>query len=135
MGRWSGFKLNTNHGKHIHIITVYQSTKSDGIHTNYTQQLEHLNQSGSHCLDPRKQLLMDLQQVINQNNYNHEHSIILIDANDGLYTKQYLLPNFLHQTNMIPLITNPENYPPSYSRGSHCIDFIFGTPNLINHVT
>jgi hypothetical protein len=33
LGRWSGFKLHTNFHHKLNIITVYQSTKSEGIHT------------------------------------------------------------------------------------------------------
>jgi hypothetical protein len=58
----------------------------------------------------------------------------MIDANDGLQKKQSLLPTFLHNTNLIPLIINTEMYPPTYVRGSHCIDFIFGSPHLAQHV-
>lgn len=88
MGRWSGSTLHTNHGKNINIITVYQSTKSYGINTYYTQQLEQLKQQQSDCLDPRRKLLWDLQQLITKYNKNHETTILLMDANDGLYTKQ-----------------------------------------------
>jgi hypothetical protein len=35
---------------------------------------------------------------------------------------------------MILLITNPESYPPTYVRGSHCIDSIFGSPTLLQHI-
>jgi hypothetical protein len=61
-------------------------------------------------------------------------TIILIDANDGLYTRRSLLPTFLHNTKLVPLISNPELYPPTHAQGSYCIDFIFGSPSLIHMV-
>jgi hypothetical protein len=42
MLRWSGFKLHTNRDSLINIITVYQCTKSDGLHTNYMYQTSHM---------------------------------------------------------------------------------------------
>jgi hypothetical protein len=35
MGRWSGVKLHTNSKSWVNIVTVYQSTKSEGFNTNY----------------------------------------------------------------------------------------------------
>jgi hypothetical protein len=46
MQRWSGIKLNTIGKQHINIITVHQSTKSDGISTNYMQQVSTLKEQG-----------------------------------------------------------------------------------------
>jgi hypothetical protein len=46
MGRWSGVKLHTNSKSLLNIVTVYQSTKSDGINTNYMQQMHRLKNSG-----------------------------------------------------------------------------------------
>jgi hypothetical protein len=114
MGRWYDFKLHTNNGTHINILTVYQSTKSDGIYTNYIQQVEHLKNNDSKCKDPRKQLVLDLQKLINTYNRQNKLTIVLIDANDSLYKKQSLLPNFLHNTNLCLLISNPELYPSTH---------------------
>jgi hypothetical protein len=127
LGRWSGFKLNTNGTSYINMITVYQSNKSHGIHTTYMQQVAYMKGQGIMIPDPQKQLLTDLQSLIRKYNVLQETTIVLINANDGLYTRQLLLPSFLHNTNLVPLIENPEQYPPSHSRGSHCINFIFGT--------
>jgi hypothetical protein len=103
MGRWSGFKLHTNNGTHINILTVYQSTKSNGIYTNYIHQVEYLKNNDSKCKDLRKQLLLDLQSVVNTYNRQNELTIILMDANESLYKEQSLLPTFLHSTNLCPL--------------------------------
>jgi hypothetical protein len=135
MGRRSGFKLHTNRDSNINIITVYQSTKSDGLHTNYMYQISHMKKQGITNPDPRKQLMIDLQLMIGRFNTKNESTIVLIDANDGLYQKQSLLPTFLHNTNLVPLVSNLENYPPTHSRGSYCIDFVFGSPNTVPFIT
>jgi hypothetical protein len=134
MGRWSGFKLHTNGSRHINIITVYQATKSDGIHTNYMHQISTLKQQGQSNPDPRKQLFTDLQLVIQAYNKINDLTIILIDANDSLYNRQFLLPTFMYNTKLVPLIFNPEMYPPTHNRGSHCIDFILGFPQLVHYI-
>jgi hypothetical protein len=134
MGRWSGFRLHTNGTKHINIITVYQATKTDGILTNYMQQINTLKQQGQTKPEPRKQLLADLQLIVQSHNKSGDLTIILMDANDGLYNKQSLLPTFLHNTNLVPLISNPEMHPPTHTRGSYCIDFIIGSPPLVQYI-
>jgi hypothetical protein len=119
MGRWSGFKLHTNGSRHINIITVYQSTKSEGIHTNYMQQMSTLKQQGILNPVPRKKLFTDLQLVIQSFNKVNDLTVILIDANDGLYNRQSLLPTFMHNTNLVPLISNPEMYPSTHTGSLH----------------
>jgi hypothetical protein len=45
-----------------------------------------------------------------------------------------MTPKFLSNTNMTPLVINPYKYPASYIRGLKCIEFIFGSTNLLQHV-
>jgi hypothetical protein len=87
MGKWSGFKLHTNGSRHIIIITVYQSTRSEGIHTDYMQQMSTFKQQGITNPEPRKKLFTDIQQVIQSYNKLNDLTVILIDANDGLYNR------------------------------------------------
>jgi hypothetical protein len=134
MGRWSGIELHTNSKSWLNIITVYQSTKSEGLHTNYMQQMHRLKNIGKTNPDPHKQLFIDLQLLITKFNQNHEFTLLMIDANDGLYNRASLIPTFLSGTNMVPLLSNQEEYPPTHTRGLQCIDFIFGTSTVIPHI-
>jgi hypothetical protein len=134
MGCWSGFILQTNWSIHINIITVYQATKSDGIQTNYMQQISTLKQQGQANPESRKQLFIDLQLVIHAYNKIDDLTLVLIDAIDGLYNHQFLFPTFMHNTNLVPLISNPEKYLLTHTRGSHCIDFIIGSPQLVQYI-
>jgi hypothetical protein len=45
------------------------------------------------------------------------------------------LAQFLAQTQLVPLIHNSQTYPPIYKRGSQCIDFIFGSQDIQDHIT
>jgi hypothetical protein len=56
----------------------------------------------------------------------------MIDANEGLYSPNSKLAQFLAQTQLVPLIQNSQTYPPTYKRGSQCIDLIFGSQNIIS---
>lgn len=77
--------------------------------------------------DSRKPLIIDLQLLITKFNINQETILVMIDANDRLFNKASLLPTFLSTTGMIPLLSNPEEYPPTHTTGSQCIDFMFGS--------
>jgi hypothetical protein len=134
LGRWSGFKLNTNFGKPLNILTVYQPTKSDGLHTTYQQQLHYYRLKGTPNPDPRKLLMQDLEKTIAEYNQRKEETIVLIDANDGLHQRNSLLPMFLANTNLVSLIPNTTNHPATHIRGSHCIDYIFGSTRILDHI-
>jgi hypothetical protein len=53
MGRWSGYKLQTNHRSFINILTVYRPPKSEGIHTSYQQQANELKNMNCAIKEPR----------------------------------------------------------------------------------
>jgi hypothetical protein len=134
LGRWSGFKLNTNFGHQLNIITVYQSTRSEGIYTTYQQQAHYFRSQGIINPDPRKILMSDLTDLVSDFNRNKEETIVLIDANDNPLARNSLLSNFLSNTSLVSLIKNPQHHPATYTRGSQCIDFIFGSIRLLDHV-
>jgi hypothetical protein len=76
MGRWSGFTLSTNFQHNLHIITVYQSVKSEGKHSTYKQQQSRLLDMGYKHPEPRRQLIDDLQTLVqkwNDQNDTHRH--------------------------------------------------------------
>jgi hypothetical protein len=135
MGRWSGYKFSTTLQHNLNILTVYQSVPSEGLHSTYKQQQSKLRDMGHSNPNPRTQLLQDLKEEILKWNSQGDKTIILIDANDNLYNKNSLLPTFLSQTNLTSLIPNPFNNPPTHSRGSKCIDYIFGSTSILQHVT
>jgi hypothetical protein len=58
----------------------------------------------------------------------------MIDANEGLFSKNSKLSLFLSQTQLTPLVKYPQHYPPTHIRGSRCIDFIFGSTSILQHI-
>jgi hypothetical protein len=103
MGRWSGFTLSTNFNTNLHILTVYQSVLSEGIHSSYKQQESKLLDLGFQNPNPTAKLLADLQELVKAWNKKGDSTIILIDANDNIYKKgslpaheaPYVLTTFL----------------------------------------
>jgi hypothetical protein len=85
--------------------------------------------------DPRQQLLDDLANLIIEFNNNNDKSIVMIDANEGLYTANSKLALFLAHTQMTSLIQNSQQHPATHARGSQCIDFIFGSLSIEQHVS
>jgi hypothetical protein len=57
----------------------------------------------------------------------------MMDANDSLFKKDPLLPMFLSKTALISMVPNLD-HPATHLRESKCIDFIFGSINLVQHI-
>jgi hypothetical protein len=134
MRRWSGIRIATNYSHSINIVTTYQSIKAEGIHTLYRQQLHYLQNKGIHALNPRKILLQDLSNEISKRNEAGDLIIVLTDANDNLFSSDSLLPSFLSKTELVSLVPNPQYHPATHVRGSKCIDFMFGSLQLVEHI-
>jgi hypothetical protein len=133
MGRWSGYQLQGNNNQTVNIITAYRPVVTSGIHTCYQQHLTTLNNRGTPNPDPRQQMLDDLTEMITNFNSQNNKTILMMDANENLFANNSKLPIFLAQSNLTSLI-QPHNHPATHSRGSHCIDYIFGSPSLLEHV-
>jgi hypothetical protein len=134
LGRWSGYKLRTSFKSHLNILTVYQPTRSDSIHSTFQQQAHYYKKLGFANPNPRKLLLRDLTKLVQEFNSANDRTIIMIDANDSLFTTDSLLPQFLSECNLTSLIMNPQHHPHTHTRGSACIDFILGSPSILEHV-
>jgi hypothetical protein len=134
LGRWSGVKLFTNFGQPFNIITAYQPTTSDGLHSTFQQQAHHFRCKGMKNPNPRKLMLTHLEQLIQEFNNKKEETILMINANDNLFSRDSLLTAFLSKTRLASLVPNPRHHPPTHTRGSKCIDFVFGSPRILNHV-
>jgi hypothetical protein len=135
MGRWSGYKLQTNHRSFINILTVYRPPKSEGIHTSYQQQVNELKNLNSPIKDPRLKVLKDLESLVVDFNHKGEMTIIMIDANESLTHNAKSLSTFMADTNLVSLIQHPHLHPPTHTRGTKCIDYIIGSPTLLQYTT
>jgi hypothetical protein len=129
---WLSTQTNTN--EHLNILTVYRPIITQGIHTCYQQQISILKNKGNDNPNPRQQLLDDLTTLINEYNNNNDKTIIMIGANEGLFTNHSKLTTFLAQTNLTSLIQHTNHHPATHSRGTQCIDYFFGTHTILEHI-
>jgi hypothetical protein len=86
MGRWSGFQLQTNNDTQLNILTVYRPTISQDLLTCYQQQMNSIKNNGNTNPDPRQQLLDNLSTLINKYIQSNDRTIVMIDANEGLFS-------------------------------------------------
>jgi hypothetical protein len=100
MGKWSGYKLQTNTNSFLNILTVYRPNISKGLHTCYQQQITIMKRQGQHNPDPRQQLQNDLTDLIIEFNNNEEKTIVMIDANEGLHNNNSKIATFLAKKQM-----------------------------------
>jgi hypothetical protein len=92
--RWSGYSLRTNFNTLVHFISVYQPTKSDGIHSTFKQHTHYYNNQGIVNPDPRKILLQDLTNTIQRFNKVGDKTIIMIDATTACSQTIHFSRNF-----------------------------------------
>jgi hypothetical protein len=116
MGRWSGYQLKRNTNTNLNIITAYRPIVTQGIHTCYQQHMAILLNKGIINPNPRQQMLDDLFTLINEFNNNNDTTILMMDANEGLFTNHSKLTTFLAQTNLTSLIQHSQNHPATHSR-------------------
>jgi hypothetical protein len=139
LGRWSGYTLQRSNNTYLHIVSAYRlvsvsGPNHDNTHTFSQQNWNLLRDEGIPVPDPVKQFYLDITSVIIQAHANGDEVILMMDANETLGDNKYL-PRFLSQTNMSSLIQGIHQAPPTYNRGTKCIDFIFGSNRLTQHVT
>jgi hypothetical protein len=141
MGRWTEITVRGKRNRKVTIITAYvvcpqsQSEISSKKTTAFTQQWHIIkrNSPGITDIDPRKKMWEDLSTRIQKlKDIGHE-LIVMMDANDSLKQFNSSLSDFVRKCELIDIIAErhgTEDEPPTYSRGSQRIDYIFTTPLL-----
>jgi hypothetical protein len=131
LGRWSGFKLRGKANKTIIILSAYRPTPSNdmGDRTAYSQQWRVLLERNEKNPDPRAKFITDLKTLIKQWETEGHEIIIGMDANDSANTKTSKIQQLLDRTSLVSMM-ELTNAPATYARGTSCIDYIIGTPNV-----
>ena len=141
LGRWCIMKLQGKGKKIINIISAYRpnepnkNTKHDSSQTVYSQQQRILQQKDDDS-NPRDKILEDLKKVIEKMKANHEEIILMIDANEK-WTGRSKWRQFTRDTNLYDVHTifhNDKDVPNTYNRGTHRIDYIVCTPDIVNSI-
>lgn len=132
LGRWSGYRFEGKQHKNVIVLAVYQPTKSNnkGDNTCYSQQWRILRQQQQNTEpDPRHTLTNDLIQQINQWTKEKTEIIIGMDANSYIGNTKSEIFRLINETSLSDL--NPTTTaPPTYARGTKCIDYFLGTPTI-----
>ena len=143
MGRWSGYTI-CGKQKKLTILTAYQVCKASnpGSNTAAEQQKTQLllREKGKPRkkseLDPRKAFIDDLDNLLKELHEDNHEIIIMMDANECIYEKASKLRNIMskHGLTDVHRDQHPELDPEdwkTYNRGSKKIDYIFGSPGVL----
>ena len=137
LGRWSGYRIKCKNKRILYIITCYMPIidTNAGSNTCYQQQWRILRNNKIEKPNPRQQLFKDLRNQINQWTSTGNEVILMTDANEAIGTNNNDLNNFLSQTKLTSLINVDFSSPPAtHARGKTCIDYIFGSTGVAQHV-
>ena len=130
LGRWSYSIIHGRHNIKFVFITAYricQDSMTSGISTAYSQQYRILRRQNVLHPNPKRIFDNDLADQIQQWRHKNYDILLMIDANTHLLDTR--LQRIITDGGLYDLLgcTHGVNSPPTYQRGSHTIDFLFGT--------
>ena len=137
LGRWSVTHLQGKNNTIISIFSVYRVCPDyTGENTAYVQQQNDLYKRYQRIIDPRKQIVKDLQQVILKLIQQHHKVIINADINDDAgveFTNQWNdMLKEVGMRNIVQCKHNNRSLPRTYDRGRRCLDCIAVSENIKN---
>jgi len=109
---------------------MYRPCISNRLMTTYQQQVRGLAKLNRfEC--PKKAILADIMQEIQSWQNLGDHIVLLTDFNDNI--KEPWVTHWAANLGLVEAITNlhSEMAPPTFQHGSHPIDGIFITPQLL----
>ena len=138
LGRWSVQHLKGRGNTVISIFSVYRVCPADkGENTAYVQQQNDLYKKHGRIVDPRLQIVKDLQPIL-INLIQKGHKVIVnADINDEAgreYSHQW--NKMMEETGMRNIIQNKHQnraLPRTYDRGKRCLDIIAVSENIQNN--
>ena len=146
-GRWAGFTIQGK-AKKLTILTAYQVCKASnpGSNTAAEQQKTKLRLREKHKirkkseLDPRKAFAQDLDNLLKDIREDNHEIIIMMDANECIHERASKLRHIMSKHELTDIHrfrneTNGEEEWRTYARGTKKIDYIFGTPGVLEWTT
>ena len=140
MGRWTEATITRKMDRTLTVFTAYRVCKSSpeemGPTTAYKQQWTILRSKGIVQPDPRQRLLDDLRDRIKELQLLNHSIILMMDANESLAELGPLTSwvRDLDLQDVHATLHGIESEPETYIRGSHRIDYVFVSPNLVDYV-
>ena len=128
LGRWSYITLLGKGGKKLKIITTYRVCKknhNNGECTIRAQQERDLLESRKKLLDPRDELLKDLETMISKEHKRGTNIILMGDMNEEIDKGKRMI-SFLQKTNMKSIIKSDleGKLPATHDQGTGCTDLL-----------
>jgi hypothetical protein len=138
MGRWSFVQLLGKHGRNIMVVSAYQVCNQQaarvGDRTAFAQQLSLLCRNGKDC-SPRKSFFDDIDKQT-QEWIGKGYKILLSgDFNEVLGADVNGFTRISAKWNLLEIIqhfSETDGQPPTYTRGTRRLDYIFCTSNLLS---
>jgi len=133
MGRWSWVQLRGREQFTLRIVTFYRPCYSTGPSTTYQQQIRRLA-ALDRDINPRKAVTQDLHTVIQEWQNAGDQVILLTDFNDDV-TSTPAKP-WAASMGLVEALSylHPRSPPPpTFQFGSHPIDGIFFSPELLTN--
>jgi hypothetical protein len=142
LGRWSFLTLLGKHNLRVTFITLYRVCRQSKPGPNtVTSQLirEHLRASGE-ITDPRLQTTHDVIAFLQKRIGESHQIVIMMDANEAQTdSEQHGLLSELGRVGLVSAYTAADTdlstLPPTYRRGTKCIDHIYVSTQLVPHIT
>jgi hypothetical protein len=146
MGRFNYQTFNGANGSKIIFITAYrvcfQTIENAGETTSFFHQWHNLLQDGHETPNPRRQVLLDLKEIILTRIGQGYDVCVSMDANEELNSRNNQLTEWMEQCGLLSVHENffdTEYYdtcpiPSTYDRGPKKIDYVLCTPRLLSCV-
>lgn len=143
LGRWTEATISGRDNTRVTIIAAYRVCKNSirtcRPQTAFAQQWHLLHKLGgkTHSIDPREEILADLQTRI-QNSKDDGHEIILLmDANESLQVPNCRLSKWVRSNTLVDIHVMKHGTKDDFARGINpkCIDYILTTPSKAEYVT
>ena len=135
-GRWTSQTFRGLNQLKLTIISAYQVGTTDpekGAITAAVQQRNLLMLTNDPLNDPRKAFKRDLSQFIQEKRSQGDEIILVGDFNEKLGEPNNGIEIIAGETGLINMMSykHPTRPPATYARGSHCIDYGFATPHVV----
>ena len=143
MGRWSGTRYRTKSDHSLYVLTAYRPCPSPHhslaqSNSTYAQQYFMIQDTGESSPDPRAQFITDLTQYIQSWKLTPQDKVILmLDANERLGGEKEGITRLLADTGLTDIFSLNKASTctiATHNKGTHRIDFMFGTINLLPYV-
>ena len=140
LGRWTGVELLGRDGRKLAIICAYQVCQrsgGQGEFTAYAQQVSILRRRGQHHVNPRKQFVIDLVNLLRPYVESRADIILMGDFNESIGLKSTGMAHVTGECRLTDVQTHRhglEIEQSTYARGPNRVDYFLVSDRLLPYV-